>query len=184
MIPLLVVAISLAGVVLEFLTLPKQRDQLDIPRGDVLSALLGCVPPAGVFIINVYVLLRGTVPVYWPLLIFGLATGFASLFVRAWGKVTLGRYYIFSIDVHDDHPVIEDGPYRWVRHPLYLGAFLGALSLPAIAHSWIAVLVFSIPVTVLYLTRLHLEDKFLADTLGEDYRRSAERTARVIPFIW
>lgn len=33
----------------------------------------------------------------------------------------LGRLFTFEMSIRDDHTLVTDGPYAWVRHPGYTG---------------------------------------------------------------
>lgn len=81
------------------------------------------------------------------------------------------------------HHVISSGPYRWVRHPGYLGALLTYIATPFLLDSWWTL----IPVVltfVLIIVRTHLEDKFLNNQL-EGYQAYAQKVRyRLFPGIW
>ena len=81
------------------------------------------------------------------------------------------------------HHVISGGPYRWIRHPGYIGAILTDLATPIFLDSgW--VFVPAIFVTLVLVIRTSLEDRFLQNEL-EGYREFAQRVRyRLIPFIW
>ncbi|MBI4368598.1 MAG: isoprenylcysteine carboxylmethyltransferase family protein [Elusimicrobia bacterium] len=183
-IALLLTLLTLAGAWAEWWTLPKKRDQLDIPRGDVLTYLLGSLPTIGAVSLNLWCWLRSPVEPRWWLVAPGFILCAAALAIRCWGKAILGQYYTFSIDVRQEHKIIDYGPYHFVRHPLYLGALLGVLGVPMMTQSVLALLVFSVPVAVVYGLRLFLEDKFLLETLGLPYAEYSKRTPRLIPFVW
>ena len=81
------------------------------------------------------------------------------------------------------HQVIAAGPYRYVRHPGYLGSLLGFISFPFILGSTLAFIgvIFSITGT---LVRTHLEDRTLQEEL-DGYRAYADAVShRLLPFIW
>lgn len=50
---------------------------------------------------------------------------FAS--IRLYCFRTLGRFFTFQVTLRKEHKLIIDGPYRFVRHPGYMGMILGAL---------------------------------------------------------
>ena len=81
------------------------------------------------------------------------------------------------------HKVITTGPYRYVRHPMYLGGILMAISIPLALGSWLTF----VPVTLLIavvVARTYLEDATLHEEL-EGYVAYAETVKyRLIPGIW
>ena len=84
-----------------------------------------------------------------------------------------------------DHPVpdrlITDGPYRWVRHPFYLGYIIGALA-PAVAigNIWIALISMAM-ITLVVVAAFREERVWLASPRADVYREYQRRTAMFIP---
>ena len=54
----------------------------------------------------------------------GVGVGFAGLLVRLWALLTLRHRFTRTLLVHEGHTVERGGPYRFVRHPGYLGSLL------------------------------------------------------------
>lgn len=81
------------------------------------------------------------------------------------------------------HHVITNGPYRWVRHPGYLGAILTYLATPIFLDScWVFVPAFF--VTFILVIRTALEDRFLQTEL-EGYREFSQKVRyRLFPGFW
>ncbi len=81
------------------------------------------------------------------------------------------------------HRVITTGPYRFVRHPMYVGVLVYLFCLPlALGSLW--TLVVSSLLTVLFLIRTVLEDKTLHEEL-EGYRDYAAQVRyKLVPGIW
>lgn len=81
------------------------------------------------------------------------------------------------------HRVIENGPYRFVRHPMYVGVLSLFLGIPLLLGSWWAY----IPAVLLALTfvsRTAQEDRYLRQHL-DGYAEFATRTRfRLIPGVW
>ncbi len=71
------------------------------------------------------------------------------------------------------------GPYRYVRHPLYVGWFFAFWATPTMTVSH---LVFALATTGYILIAIQLEERDLVAHLGEDYRRYRERVPMLIPF--
>jgi len=74
-----------------------------------------------------------------------------------------------------------DGPYRWVRHPLYLGSSLVALGLCVMTNSlwgWAVIL----PVfAVLYWAQARYEEQRLRDEFGEAHAHYARTVPMIVP---
>ena len=71
------------------------------------------------------------------------------------------------------------GPYKLIRHPLYLGWFFAFWAAPTMS---VTHLVFAIATTAYILIAIQLEERDLVDALGDDYRRYRERVPMIIPF--
>jgi protein-S-isoprenylcysteine O-methyltransferase Ste14 len=50
--------------------------------------------------------------------------------------------------------------------------------------NWLSILLMMIPVTLGYLYRIKVEEKFMTDQLGEDYKHYQDRTKRIIPMLY
>jgi protein-S-isoprenylcysteine O-methyltransferase Ste14 len=87
------------------------------------------------------------------------------------------------IQTERGHTVASSGPYRFVRHPGYVGAILAQVSTPFLLGSpW--ALIPSIASGVLYVLRTHLEDQTLRQELP-GYVEYAQRTRfRLFPGVW
>ena len=69
-------------------------------------------------------------------------------------------------------------PYRYVRHPLYVGWLIAFWATPTMT---VAHLVFALMTTGYILTAIQLEERDLEDALGEPYRRYREEVPMLIP---
>lgn len=97
---------------------------------------------------------------------------------------TLARHFTSRVTVFDDHALIRDGAYRWIRHPSYLGQILILVGLGALMANAVALVVAPLFTTIALLIRIRVEERALADHFGqafEDYRRT---TSRLLPFVW
>jgi len=79
--------------------------------------------------------------------------------------------------------VVTSGPYRYVRHPMYLGILVLFLSLAPALGSWYAWIP-SLAIDVLFVVRTAKEDKMLREELP-GYHDYAQRVrSRLLPGIW
>jgi protein-S-isoprenylcysteine O-methyltransferase Ste14 len=89
------------------------------------------------------------------------------------------------VEIQEDrgHKVITTGPYRFVRHPMYIGAAILMTALPIALGSLYALIPMAF-IAVYVIIRTYLEDKTLLKEL-EGYAAYARQTKyRLIPGIW
>ena len=113
----------------------------------------------------------------------GAATAVAGLALRAWSMVTLGEAYSRTLRTSGGQALVEDGPYRWLRHPGYLGSLLVWTGFALTSRSpavlaWVASLVGSA-----YRRRI-LTEEALLDCRLPGYAAYRTRTWRLVPFVW
>jgi len=99
-----------------------------------------------------------------------LAGMLGGLAIRTWAVYTLKQYFTWHIRVQSDQRVISTGPYAFVRHPGYVGAFLSYTASAIFLHTWIT---WGISIAVLgaaFCRRIRHEEDQLINTLGQDYQ--------------
>jgi protein-S-isoprenylcysteine O-methyltransferase Ste14 len=107
------------------------------------------------------------------------ATGF--LFVW-WARIHLGRLWSDWLTKKAGHHIVDTGPYRLVRHPIYLGLIFAAFA-TAIEKGTSFALFGAAILTFAFYTRARREERFLRVELGEDaYDAYARKTAMLVPF--
>ncbi len=116
--------------------------------------------------------------------VLGLALAWGAFPIRFAAKRALGKFYTINVAILQDHQLIESGIYRYVRHPLYLGILMFYIGLPLIISSVFGLLVVTLPATIGSFYRMRLEERALVSRFGERYLAYAERTARLIPYVW
>ena len=95
----------------------------------------------------------------------------------------LGKYFTGKVSVTPEQPIIDRGPYRWVRHPSYTCGFIIFLGI-GLALGNILSTIFLFTATIfIYLRRVRVEEDALLQIVGEPYRIYMNRTKRFIPFI-
>jgi protein-S-isoprenylcysteine O-methyltransferase Ste14 len=90
---------------------------------------------------------------------------------------------VVRIQPERDHAVVTGGPYRYVRHPAYLGAIVYELAVPVLLASWWAMIPSGLTAFMLLL-RTALEDRTLQAELAGyvDYARQVRY--RLLPGVW
>ena len=121
-----------------------------------------------------------------PVLIFGLgiALMISGVAFRWYVIRVLGKYFSVQLAVQPGQIVMKDGPYRWIRHPSYTGSLITMLGLGIAFTNWLCLI--SVPLIALigYLYRANVEERMLANALGDPYREYMKNTKRFIPFVY
>jgi protein-S-isoprenylcysteine O-methyltransferase Ste14 len=102
-----------------------------------------------------------------------------------WWTASVNTYLSRVVRIQDDRgqQVITTGPYRYVRHPMYVGVILMVLSLPLALGSLAALLPGAL-IAVLFVIRTALEDRTLQAELP-GYAGYAQRVRyRLVPGVW
>lgn len=97
---------------------------------------------------------------------------------------SLGRYFTRDVAVSADQQVVQNGPYRTIRHPAYSGTFLTMLGVGLAMTNWASLLALLICVLSGHLYRVRVEEKALTQTIGQPYIAYMQRTRRFIPFVF
>lgn len=114
----------------------------------------------------------------------GLVLMVSGILVRQWAILTLGRFFTLVVSVQTGQKVVDSGPYRFVRHPSYLGVFLILVGIGLVFRSWGGILVLLVINGVALGYRIQVEEKVLVSELGDAYARYMKRTKRLIPFVF
>lgn len=107
-----------------------------------------------------------------------------GVLIRVWGIRVLGRMFTTEVQIVDNHSLVETGPYKWIRHPTYLGALLMLLSTPILLTQWMVVPVVLLLGVVAFIYRIAVEEEVLVINLGDQYKTYQLRTRKIIPFIY
>lgn len=108
----------------------------------------------------------------------------AGLALAIWARSILGRNWSGFVVIKEDHELIQSGPYKVVRHPLYTGLILALigtdLALLPTERGAALVLVWLIA----FYIKARAEERILIQEFGEQYSRYKKRvTAALIPFL-
>jgi len=107
-----------------------------------------------------------------------------SIGLFSWAQWT-NKFFSSMVRIQKERKqkVITNGPYKYVRHPGYVGGILMALSCPIVLGSYLA-LIFGVLTTILLIVRTHLEDETLKKEL-KGYKAYTKKTKyKLIPRVW
>jgi protein-S-isoprenylcysteine O-methyltransferase Ste14 len=111
----------------------------------------------------------------------GLAIAVVSALFAAWAMWSLGRSYGIRMDLFEGHRLVTSGPYRVVRHPMYLG-ILGFHIGATLAMESLVLLAATALIVVPYTAaRIVAEERVLREGFGGAYASFTERVAALVP---
>lgn len=114
----------------------------------------------------------------------GVVLFVAGMGLRWWAILHLGRWFTVNVAIAADHRVVDDGPYRLVRHPSYTGAIVYFIGAGLLLGNWLSLLLLAVPITVMFLWRMRIEERALSEALGTAYTDYMARTKRLVPFVY
>jgi protein-S-isoprenylcysteine O-methyltransferase Ste14 len=117
--------------------------------------------------------------VFWS----GIVLLYAGLAFRLYAIIVLGRYFTPSVAVQASQPVVEDGPYKLIRHPSYTGLLIMFLGFGLCSTNWLGLLALMGCALIGLSYRIHVEERVLQEHLGQRYQEYMRRTKRLIPFV-
>lgn len=118
-----------------------------------------------------------------PLFAIGISTILLGSLLRRYCWRTLGEYFTGDVRVRADQPVIDSGPYRYVRHPSYTAGMMMFIGIGLALGSWFSLALLTIATIATYVFRVTVEERALLDTIGEPYRVYCETRKRFVPYI-
>ena len=113
----------------------------------------------------------------------GLVLMIITLLWLLWVHNTLDIYWTRSLRIRKDHRMIIRGPYRYIRHPMYLGFVMFAGATALIINSWCLIVSFVLEV-IKFGIRIQKEERMLVHRFGADYETYTRTTGRLVPSVF
>ena len=118
----------------------------------------------------------------WP---FG--AGVVCLVVGLWwfhrSHSDLGTYWSVTLELRENHRLITQGVYRYVRHPMY-AALLYSIGQALVLPNSVVGPSYLVAFGMLFALRIGAEERMMLETFGDEYRAYMARTKLLVPRIW
>jgi protein-S-isoprenylcysteine O-methyltransferase len=114
----------------------------------------------------------------------GAGVGLSGFVLRIWAMRVLGRFYTRRLVTTSDQRVVQEGPYRRVRHPGYLGSLLVWTGASATSGNALSIAAVTVLLAAAYAYRIRMEERMLVDALGRAYEEYRQRSWRLLPFVF
>ena len=113
----------------------------------------------------------------------GIFLMFLGVLVRQYAIAILGGFFSLTVQIAEDHKVVDKGPYRLVRHPSYTGVLITFTGLGLAVQSLGALLILLLFFGISFGYRMSVEERTLLSGLGSAYASYMKRTKRLVPFV-
>jgi protein-S-isoprenylcysteine O-methyltransferase Ste14 len=113
----------------------------------------------------------------------GLVLYAAGFLLMHWTEAYLGRQFSVEVTIQKDHELLTGGPFKYIRHPRYLGIIIFSIGIALIFISWIG-LSLSLLILLVLLWRISDEEKLMMDGFGTKWEDYSNSTKKLIPFIY
>jgi len=111
----------------------------------------------------------------------GVALGVLGAGLLLWTHRTLGRNFFGGVKIRQDHQLVTTGPFRWVRHPMYVAFAILGVALTLVSANWLVGAAWLAGLGVTVGSRAGVEDAMLEEEFGEAYRRYRATTGACFP---
>ncbi len=112
----------------------------------------------------------------------GIAVCAAGVAFAIWARRTLGTNWSGNPTIKVGHELIQGGPYRFVRHPIYTGILL-AVAGTVIGNGRVKDLLVLAFVLVIVFVKIRIEEGLMTRQFPQAYPEYRKRTKAIIPFV-
>jgi protein-S-isoprenylcysteine O-methyltransferase Ste14 len=107
-----------------------------------------------------------------------------GLAFSVWARFHLGRNWSGTVTIKEDHQLIQTGPYRWVRHPIYTGVLLAVVgTFLALVPSFAGLVGMAVLVAA-FSFKLRQEERVMTNQFPDAYPAYKKRVrGALIPYL-
>jgi protein-S-isoprenylcysteine O-methyltransferase Ste14 len=137
---------------------------------------------------GVYVVTGEPAAADYPVHTWAIALGVILFCIGLWlfrrTHKELGKNWSITLEIRDNHKLVDSGPYALVRHPMYSSFLLLALGQIFLLPNWVAGFAGLLGFATLFFLRVRKEERMMLETFGSSYGDYMKMTKRVIPYLY
>lgn len=120
----------------------------------------------------------------WTLAVCAVAiAAFSAWFVNAAAR-RLGKQWSLAARIVEGHDLVQDGPYRFVRNPIYTGMFGMLVATGLTVSPWLPLLCASAIFLIGTYIRVRIEERLLREAFGPKFDDYKGKVPALIPGLW
>jgi protein-S-isoprenylcysteine O-methyltransferase Ste14 len=112
----------------------------------------------------------------------GIAVQVLSAALMIWARITFGTRSFHAVANTTEGRLVTNGPYRWLRHPIY-AAVIYFVWAGVLCHPVIEAVAAAVLISMSLIARMLIEEKFLREAYIE-YSEYSKHTSRLIPLLF
>lgn len=121
-------------------------------------------------------------PVNTPVSAIGIFLSLGGIALLVWARQVLGRNWSQTVSAKVDQELVTNGPYRYIRHPMYSGGLIAAIgSMLAIGGPFVFLVIL---LGSIFIWRVGAEDRLMERQFPVEFPKYKRKTKKLIPFIW
>jgi protein-S-isoprenylcysteine O-methyltransferase Ste14 len=113
----------------------------------------------------------------------GLLIEVVGLSLAIWARRHLGRNWSGEITIKEEHQLIQTGPYRHLRHPIYTGLLTMYAGLTVATGEWLGLVGLAVAVFA-YWRKTRMEEATLGVAFGAEYDVYRRDTWAIVPGVF
>ena len=113
---------------------------------------------------------------------FGVLVTIVGTVFWIYSQIVLGRYWSPQLQIQNEHKIIIEGPYKYIRHPIYSAMMVWSIGIGLFTAN-ILFIVLVLTFFVFFVARVPKEEKMMIDTFGDTYVQYKKSTGRYLPKI-
>jgi protein-S-isoprenylcysteine O-methyltransferase Ste14 len=127
---------------------------------------------------------RYSLPFHHPIMMAGILVYLFGVIIRWTAIIQLKMAFTVDVVINKGQKLKTNGLYRIVRHPSYLGLFMIFAGLAISMNSLLSFIVIILPVFLVILYRIHVEESLLCEEFGDEYKEYKKNTRKIIPYVY
>jgi len=112
---------------------------------------------------------------------FGGALMASSILLLQMVHQALGKNFSARLEVQDEHVLIQQGPYQYVRHPMYSTGFIYLIGAGLLSSNWIVLVLPTLSFLLLVVLRIQDEERMLEEHFQEEWIYYKNKTGKFFP---
>ena len=121
---------------------------------------------------------------YLPRQLLAMPLFAAGLGLRYNAIQQLGHLFTTHVTIHQEHRLITEGLYHWIRHPTYTGLLLALVAAGLAMGDFLALFALTVPAFWATTARIAIEEQMLENTFGKAYREYCNRSWKLLPWLF